>query len=362
MSADNSGVFLLNTRTPWDEPPRARHQLAYALAERGPVVFVAANSYGRPGLRRIQPQENLTVVIPSWPLHHRKRYRLRHANELYQRWLFQRLAREFQTRFVLNFDHTATHLFSYFSNVSYFCNDYHIRNYGTEAVRAYFEESERLVAVNSKACISTCGYLQERLAQWNPRSIEVRLGAPQAPEPRVGTRLGNGTIRVAMVDFISSKKTSFEVLERLASDPRMRVTTYGPVEADAADRLRAIHRLRLGGVLTGERLSRTLAESDVGIAPYRSDDDNPGRTPNKLWLYLAAGLPCVTTDIPGIRGWNFDDGFLYRARGAASFHEQVSRAYGEDSPEKVRQRHEYSQRNTWEKRAGDIARFLEETN
>jgi len=359
MGTPNSQVFLLNTRTPWDEPPRARHQLAHALAEKGKVVFVAANSYGRPGLRTIEATRDLTVVVPSWPMHHRRRYRLPLANELYQRWLFPKLARQFRTRFVLNFDHTATHLFSYFADVSYYCNDYHIRNYGSEAVRSYFERSEKTVAGLARSCIATCAYLRDRLSQWNPRSVEVRLGAPEISEAPVRRFAKEEVIRVALVDFLSTKKTSFEILERLSSDPRLRVTAYGPTTPEAKERLRALPGVEWRGVLAGDELRRALAQSDVGIAPYGSDDDNPGRTPNKLWHYLAAGLPCVTTDIPGIREWKFKDGLVYRASGRAAFHEQVLRAHAEDSPEKALRRYQYSQQNTWGVRADEIVRFLE---
>jgi hypothetical protein len=75
MNDPTETVFLLNTRTPWEEPPRARHQVAEALAKHHPVYFVSANEQGVPGLRQEQVDSNLTVLLPSWPVCQRRRYR-----------------------------------------------------------------------------------------------------------------------------------------------------------------------------------------------------------------------------------------------------------------------------------------------
>ena len=79
--------FLINTFTAWDEPPRARHQVTYALAKSHPVVFVAQNRFGwNRHLEIEQVAERITLITPVYPMDHRVRMRLPIANEGYQRW------------------------------------------------------------------------------------------------------------------------------------------------------------------------------------------------------------------------------------------------------------------------------------
>ena len=118
-------TYLINTVTPWNEPPRARHQLATALAKDNRVVFVARNQLGWPKVRTSELKTNLALVVPYFPVDYRLRWRLPIINEGYQNWLYTRLVNQYgdkETR-VINFDNTATRLFKYFKNVIYYCND-----------------------------------------------------------------------------------------------------------------------------------------------------------------------------------------------------------------------------------------------
>ena len=75
--------FLFITKTNWDEPPRARHQLAIALAKKNKVVFVAINKIGKPSLEITSVDKNLTIVTPSWHINGKVSYRIPIINEFY---------------------------------------------------------------------------------------------------------------------------------------------------------------------------------------------------------------------------------------------------------------------------------------
>jgi hypothetical protein len=85
--------FLINTLTAWDEPPRARHQVAHALAEMHQVVFVTRNRFGLWGMEVEQVHERFTLITPSYPMDFRLRIRIPVINAMYQRWLYRRLER-----------------------------------------------------------------------------------------------------------------------------------------------------------------------------------------------------------------------------------------------------------------------------
>ena len=76
--------YLINTITSWQEPPRARHQVAQALAKNNEVIFVARNEIGMPKLEIYRTNEYLTVITPYYPIDYRIRFRLPLFNEIYQ--------------------------------------------------------------------------------------------------------------------------------------------------------------------------------------------------------------------------------------------------------------------------------------
>jgi hypothetical protein len=95
--------FLVNTITDWNEPPRARHQLAEALSQDHQVTFVSANRFGFiPAIKTVSVSENLTVIIPHFPVDSRVRYRIPLINKIYQNWLFKRIGKEYNDYIVIN--------------------------------------------------------------------------------------------------------------------------------------------------------------------------------------------------------------------------------------------------------------------
>jgi glycosyltransferase involved in cell wall biosynthesis len=64
----------------------------------------------------------------------------------------------------------------------------------------------------------------------------------------------------------------------------------------------ASERVFMLTAVTGAEVSRWVAGADVGVVPYRSTClNNYLALPNKLFEYLSAGLPVVTSDFPELR-------------------------------------------------------------
>jgi hypothetical protein len=112
------------------------------------------------------------------------------------------------------------------------------------------------------------------------------------------------------------------------------------------------------GVITGEKLFNEINKLDVGIALYNVNDVNKGRTPNKLWIYLALGKPVVVTDIYSIKNWKFPEGFVYKSYQNNNFKNLIVKAYNEDNYSLFKERIAFAKRNTWENRVEKLQKLI----
>jgi glycosyltransferase involved in cell wall biosynthesis len=135
------------------------------------------------------------------------------------------------------------------------------------------------------------------------------------PRPRVGY-LGK------ISDFVD-----YEALERLADSGLGALVLAGPVPPETRERVRALARHPRVHVL-GERpyaeVPAFLSGLDLGLIPFRADHGfTRGIHPNKLYQYLAAGLPFVSSPIEGMAE---DPAGVYFASSPREFVEQARRA------------------------------------
>lgn len=353
-------IYLLLTITGWEEPPRARHQVARALARHGPVIFVARNRIGPPGLSILEMEQNITVIEPTWPLDYRFRYRLPGVNELYLSWLLRSLHHRYRNARVITFDHTASCLRRHYPDYVYFCNDDFIGNSKISCVIAdrYHHHTEARVARHACTVVATSPYLVDKLSRYNPNTHELPLGAPvisddQLAVCRLETRPPG--LHLGLVGFMG-KRTPCGLLNSLLQLEGASLTLVGPIDEGFLEQLVHQDRIRKRGVLTGDDLVREIASFDVAIAPYDVAYVNQGGTPNKIWQYLAVGRPAVVTSLPNMANWSFPEGCVYIARDEDEFVRLVQTAREEDSPEFVARRIAYARENTWDRR---IERLLE---
>ncbi len=357
-----SAAFLLNTVTGWDEPPRARHQVATALSRRGPVIFVARNRIGAPGLSRLDVDEGLTVLTPSWPLDSRIRYRCPVLNELYQEWLYPRLAGIAPRARVVNFDHTATRLARHMPGYVHFCNDDLIGNsrYSLGLVDRYHVRCERMVASRARLVFATSRYMVRKMSSYNERVHELPLGAPPVlDEPPTAPARARERRRLVLglMSFLG-RRIQIGLLNRILADPDTHLVLIGPMEKGFLELLDHRERVTWLGVLKGDDLARALRDIDIGLAPYDLSRVNRGCTPNKLWHYLAAGKPAVVTALPNIGHWRFPPGCVYMAGDEEDFLRQIARARAEDRPELARNRIDHARANSWDNRISTMLELM----
>lgn len=353
--------FLINTITSWNEPPRARHQFATALAKNYPVTFLSANKTGFPKLEYQKINENLTIVIPSFPIDFRIRTRIALFNKLYQHWLFRKIKKKYNNYIIVNFDFTSHLIFKYFDKVIYYCNDDFTamsKRYPS-FIFNYHRKAESIIASKSKFCIATSEYLKNKLSVFNNKVFEIRLGGPDIREYSIEKKFvpyePGKKIKVVLLGYIGT--ASSKILNAILENDQVELIFIGPVE-DSKDLINS-DRIQFKGILIGKKLYEEINNAHVCIIPYIFNS-KIDRTPNKLWQYFAVGKPVVITDIASIKNWIFPDKFLYRSKNTEEFVNNIILSAKENTPELTVARINESFNNTWEKRVDDFMNIFRE--
>ena len=167
------------------------------------------------------------------------------------------------------------------------------------------------------------------------------------PRPRIGY-LGK------LSDFVV-----YAALERLAQGGLGTIVLAGPVPAETRELVRGLSR-HPAVCLLGERpygeVPRFLAGLDVGLIPFRADHGYArGIQPNKLYQYLAAGLPFVSSPIEGMTE---DPAGVYFASSPAEFEAGVRSALSRP-PDRERLR-DRARDHDWDLLAGRMDAILRE--
>ena len=357
-------TYLINTITSWNEPPRARHQVAQTLAKDHKVIFVARNEVGFPKLSRDVISQNLTVITPFSPVDYRIRYRLPVINEIYQEWLFRQLSSSFEQPRVINFDPTATRIFNYFKDVIYYCNDDHTeisKNINNKFIYKYHLNAVKKVAGKAKFCVVTTDFLAQKFSKINGRVFEIRLGGPNLADYKISLNRHvrhNRYINIGFVGFIEPFNISKDIIAALANLPNCTLTLVGPEKNDCLKEYRSRENVYFKGTLKGEDLYQEINKFDVAIVPYDLNNEFD-RSPNKMWQYLALGKPVVMSNISAVEKWIFPEGIIYKASTVEEFVACILKAFKEDNEHLINQRIEISTANTWDNRIADLLSLYE---
>jgi hypothetical protein len=359
--------IIINTNTIWDSPPRARHQIAYALSKKGiKVTFISGNTYGKPGFERKKINENLEVYIPSFPISRRFRYRTPLLNEGYQFWLYSKLKKMFnpEETVVVTSDFGGYLIPRFFNKSVYFASDDYVNNVKIPIfVKAYTTFTQQKLAGTAGFTVATAKNLVNNFLKYNKRSFELPLGAPDfnigIPYKNI-LRKRDNVIKVVLLGYFDKVKTPVSLLNKILANRKAEVFLIGPIKDDILDFLKPAHRVHALGTQTGYELLESLVQMDVAIAPYYMDDPNTGRTPNKMWQYLAAGKPAVITNLPNVQHWEFPAHTVYKANDEEEFVRMVNTAYELDSEELIARRIALAKENSWERRADLLLKYVEE--
>ena len=352
-------MYLLITRTDWDEPPRARHQLAAALAKEGRVCFVSLNRFGRPGIRTRRTSEGIEVIEPSWFVGGKYLYRLPIMNELYQLWLLPKLVRRYRGSRVITFDPSGALIPLFFAEYVYFCNDdfLDLKRSKSLLVRRYFKATQKEVAKKAKHNVGVSKYLVDRLKSYNKSSSLILTGASVVFGNSEYAEAKPNRLVLIYVGWLSKIDCSWII--EAAKIPGIEIQLVGPYKKQEIAELEELESVKILGVKTGMELHNYLNGADIGLAPYLKgrDTEEVYTVPNKFWLYLSHGLPIVSQEIKNLH--QFPDRFVYQAKSAFDFVTKIKMARDQNNPLLYRERLAYIRRNSWQDRAKQIINFFE---
>ncbi len=114
------------------------------------------------------------------------------------------------------------------------------------------------------------------------------------------------------------------------------------------------------GYVDYAKLPDFLEHLDVALVMHRADEFNTHSAPNKIWAYLAMGLPVVSTDFLTEPDKEIYEGLVKFARTPEEYVEFIIESYKNDTQELKRKRRELAVRYSTDARAGKLVNIINE--
>lgn len=348
--------FLVNTRTDWNEPPRARHQLAKALAINHHVLFISINKSGAPGINVNTPEKNITVLSPTWYIQGKFIIRFPIINEIYQNWLYKQLKLKYHDHVVINFDPTASLLEKYYKDFIYFCNDNFLSTKRSKLflVSIYWAYKQKKVTQKALFCTGVSKYLYNYLSSYNNNSHLLLTGASFISQGNSNYKIVEKNKKVTVVYVGWLNKLNVEWIKYISKNKDYNIYLIGPDVNTTLNPFNKIDNVMMTGELVGDNLKKIMKGANVCIAPYLQDKDTEEvyTMPNKFWLYLSYGKPIVTCQINNLV--DLPAKFVYQSKNDKEFIANIDKAINEDSAEIFEKRIQFIKKNTWSKRVDEL--------
>lgn len=150
---------------------------------------------------------------------------------------------------------------------------------------------------------------------------------------------------------VIQSRMNFSLLEYIVDKhPEYDFHFVGPVWKDAKDdvaRLRKKKQVKFLGSVSYLKLPEMLHTFDCAIIPHKIDAFTHSMNPLKLYEYLAAGVPIVSTPVAGVD--QFQD-LVQFAVSADDFSREIQKAIAMDSVSLRQRRMAVAQQHSWDKR------------
>ena len=229
--------------------------------------------------------------------------------------------------------------------------------------RAAFEANERRLLQLTDVCIASSRPLAaalrergaDRVLYWpNPADTRAYTAA-RADEPHRRERPV-----VGFIGAVQEHKVDLDLVRACAElRPEWDWRLIGPVglgiRDSAIDSESFPANVQFPGGLHRDALPEAVASFDAAIVPYRVNPYTTGVFPMKVFEYLAAGLPVVSTPLPSLVG---EVDHVAFASGAEEFVAAVEQALATDDAATRSERSAYAAGHSWEARTAEALDLL----
>jgi glycosyltransferase involved in cell wall biosynthesis len=244
--------------------------------------------------------------------------------------------------------------------VVYFCEDEYSEMPGVAP--RYVREVEAKLLERADLVFATSKILAERKSTSRLTAIHLHQGVDF---DHFNTAAGKGALPPAELQLphpiigyvgLLAPWVDVELFAAVAEAyPKASVVVIAPVRTNIS-RLQNISNLHLLGPRRYADLPRYMAHFDVGLIPFHQNALTRHVDPLKRLEYFAAGLPVVSTPLPGAEVYK---DLVYTAHTRAEFVYLVGKALCADSPELRHRRIETARVNSWDSRAEQASRHIE---
>lgn len=229
------------------------------------------------------------------------------------------------------------------------------------------DKHETLIARRAKLIFATAETLVTRMRGLHPHvhllpnacSIETIHAAPQHPEiPALHGRPRPVVGCMSTYDWRFDADIVYRAAKLL---PGCTFALVGRVNADQEDRIRPLRSLPnviLPGAVSYEEGFRWTAAFDIGLIPFIAGPVSDAINPVKMYMYLAAGKPVVSTHMHECARHS---AFVKTARTPEELVTAICASAADRVPEAAGRRIRFAMCNRWEDRAAEAARVLLES-
>ncbi len=179
-------------------------------------------------------------------------------------------------------------------------------------------------------------------------ALDEHLPVPEDLAKLQGPKIGFfGTLR----DFLD-----YDLIAHVAkARPNWQIALIGQELCDIGP-IKGLSNVHLLGQKKHDELPAYCKGFDVGLIPYRIDNDVKFINPLKLREYLSAGLPVVSTDMPEVQPYGH---LCHIAKTGDEMVAAIEKALAEGSPEQRAARCESMTTETWQARAAAVTRTVD---
>ena len=226
-----------------------------------------------------------------------------------------------------------------------------------------FRAAERRLVAQADVCIVSSRELERKLAALGPRRLVYWPNPADTTAIRRARRRrpAEGPVVVGFVGAVQGHKVDVELVAACAElRPDWIFELVGPVglglAEDDLDPASLPANVRLPGSVDRRELPEVLTRFRLAMIPYRLNEYTASVFPMKVFEYLAAGLPVVSTPLPSLVG---EVEHVRFAAEPEAFVAELGAALETDGAGAADERSDYAAAFSWEARLEEALALLE---